>query len=101
MFSSIAPLARLNPFYAPHFQLCQDGLRRRAEPAEAPTTRRSLAAASATEEYSCEYGSLKFYALCGVGGVLSCGLTHTAVVPLDLVKCRMQVDPQKYKSIFN
>lgn len=49
MFSSIAPLARLNPFYAPHFQLCQDGLRRRAEPAEAPTTRRSLAAASATE----------------------------------------------------
>ncbi|NWI86134.1 MPCP protein, partial [Pitta sordida] len=52
-------------------------------------------------EYSCEYGSLKFYALCGFGGVLSCGLTHTGVVPLDLVKCRMQVDPQKYKSIFN
>ncbi|NXE04709.1 MPCP protein, partial [Lophotis ruficrista] len=101
MFSSIAPLARLNPFYAPHFQLVQDGVRKRTEPAEAPTTRRSLAAASAVEEYSCEYGSLKFYALCGFGGVLSCGLTHTAVVPLDLVKCRMQVDPQKYKSIFN
>lgn len=46
---------------------------------------------SDTEEYSCEYGSLKFYALCGFGGVLSCGLTHTAVVPLDLVKCRIQV----------
>ncbi|KAB0341011.1 hypothetical protein FD755_024523 [Muntiacus reevesi] len=30
--------------------------------------------------YSCEYGSVKFYALCGFGGVLSCGLTHTAVV---------------------
>ena len=43
------------------------------------------------EEYSCEYGSAKFYALCGFGGVLSCGLTHTAVVPLDLVKCRIQV----------
>lgn len=42
-------------------------------------------------EYSCEYGSMKFYALCGFGGVLSCGITHTAVVPLDLVKCRMQV----------
>ncbi|KAB0372945.1 hypothetical protein FD755_015698 [Muntiacus reevesi] len=52
-------------------------------------------------EYSCEYGSVKFYVLCGFGGVLSCGLTHTAVVPLDLVKCRMQVDPQKYKGIFN
>ncbi|KAB0338746.1 hypothetical protein FD755_025164 [Muntiacus reevesi] len=38
-------------------------------------------------KYSCEYGSAKFYALCGFGGVFSCGLTHTAVVPLDLVKC--------------
>ncbi|KAB0337244.1 hypothetical protein FD754_025290, partial [Muntiacus muntjak] len=44
------------------------------------------------KEYSCEYGSVKFYALCGFGGVLSCGLTHTAVVPLDLVKCHMQDD---------
>ncbi|KAB0339168.1 hypothetical protein FD755_025038 [Muntiacus reevesi] len=59
------------------------------------------AGAAAVEEYSCEYGSVKFYALCGFGGVLSCGLTHTAVVPLDLVKCRMQVDPKKYKGIFN
>ena len=61
--------------------------------------RQRKAEAAAVEEYSCEYGSVKFYALCGFGGVLSCGLTHTAVVPLDLVKCRMQVDPQKYKGI--
>ena len=40
---------------------------------------------------SCEFGSAKYFALCGFGGVLSCGLTHTAVVPLDLVKCRIQV----------
>lgn len=40
---------------------------------------------------SCEFGSMKYYALCGFGGILSCGLTHTAVVPLDLVKCRLQV----------
>lgn len=33
-----------------------------------------------------------FYAACTVGGILSCGLTHTAVTPLDLVKCNMQVD---------
>ena len=39
--------------------------------------------------------------LCGFGGMLSCGLTHTAVVPLDLVKCRIQVDPAKYKNIFH
>ena len=40
---------------------------------------------------SCEFGSAKYYAICGFGGILSCGLTHTAVVPLDLVKCRIQV----------
>ncbi|RVE56213.1 hypothetical protein OJAV_G00219000 [Oryzias javanicus] len=54
-----------------------------------------------SEEVSCEFGSSKYYALCGFGGILSCGLTHTAVVPLDLVKCRLQVNPDKYKSIGN
>ena len=44
------------------------------------------------DEHSCEFGSMKYYAYCGFGGVLSCGLTHTAVVPLDVVKCRVQVD---------
>merc|ERR1711962_571276 len=37
----------------------------------------------------------------GVGGVLSCGLTHTLVTPLDLVKCRLQVNKEKYKSLGN
>ncbi|CDQ67408.1 unnamed protein product [Oncorhynchus mykiss] len=54
---------------------------------------------SHSADVSCEFGSTKYYALCGFGGILSCGLTHTAVVPLDLVKCRIQVDPDKYKSI--
>ncbi|CAH8457762.1 unnamed protein product [Schistosoma rodhaini] len=52
-----------------------------------------------SEKASCEYGTPKYYALCGLGGVLSCGLTHTGVVPLDLVKCRLQVDRAKYKNI--
>jgi len=43
------------------------------------------------EGESCEFGSTKYYAICGFGGILSCGLTHTAIVPLDLVKCRIQV----------
>jgi len=50
---------------------------------------------------SCEYGSPKFLALCGFGGIVSCGITHTAVVPLDLVKCRLQVNPDKYRNIIN
>jgi solute carrier family 25 phosphate transporter 3 len=36
-----------------------------------------------------------------IGGVLSCGLTHTAVVPLDIVKCKMQVFPEKYKGLIS
>ena len=51
------------------------------------------------QQYSCEFGSGKYFALCGFGGILSCGTTHTAVVPLDLVKCRIQVDPAKYGGI--
>jgi len=57
--------------------------------------------AAAQPQYSCEPGTAKFYGYCALGGALSCGLTHTAVVPLDLVKCRIQVDPAKYKSLGN
>jgi solute carrier family 25 phosphate transporter 3 len=49
---------------------------------------------------SCELGSMKYYALCGFGGVLSCGITHTAVTPLDMIKCRIQVNPTKYRNPF-
>lgn len=66
-----------------------------------PSRKLTAAAAAPAQGYSCEFGSGKYYALCGLGGVLSCGLTHTAVVPLDLVKCRIQVDAQKYKGIIS
>jgi len=46
-----------------------------------------------------EFGSAEYYIKCCIGGSLSCGLTHTIIVPLDLVKCRMQVDSAKYPSI--
>lgn len=38
---------------------------------------------------------------CDVIGILSCGITHTLVVPLDLVKCRIQVDPAKYGNLIS
>lgn len=47
-----------------------------------------------------ELYSAKYYAACTVGGILACGTTHTAVTPLDLVKCRRQVDPNLYKGNF-
>jgi len=57
--------------------------------------------AAATEDYSCEFGSSKYFALCAFGGAMSCGITHTLVTPLDLVKCRLQVNKEKYKSLGN
>ncbi|XBI31258.1 hypothetical protein VPH35_054851 [Triticum aestivum] len=35
--------------------------------------------------------SAAFCATCSIGGIDSCGLTHMAITPLDLVKCNMQV----------
>jgi len=42
--------------------------------------------------------SAKYFALCGIGGILSCGLTHWAVTPLDLVKCNTQANPKEFPS---
>jgi solute carrier family 25 phosphate transporter 3 len=41
----------------------------------------------------------EYYRACAVGGMLCCGLTHMGVTPIDVVKCNMQIAPQKYKSI--
>ncbi|XP_029016298.1 solute carrier family 25 member 3a isoform X2 [Betta splendens] len=97
--TSLTQLARANPFSAPLFSLHE--AKEPAQSVHGQTTRRLAAAAAADESVSCEFGSSKYYALCGFGGILSCGITHTAVVPLDLVKCRLQVNPDKYKSIGN
>lgn len=40
-----------------------------------------------------------YYAKCMLGGIYSCGITHTAITPLDNVKCNMQAYPAEYKNI--
>jgi len=35
------------------------------------------------------------------GGLLACGLTHTFIAPLDVVKCRKQINKDLYKSMFD
>jgi solute carrier family 25 (mitochondrial phosphate transporter), member 3 len=42
---------------------------------------------------------MSYYGKCMIGGILSCGITHTAVVPLDIIKCRRQVNSEIYKSL--
>ncbi|CAI4231981.1 unnamed protein product [Auanema sp. JU1783] len=79
VFSQLTDSAKTNPFSLPVRSAACGG----SAPASAPV----------------EFGSGKYYAFCAFGGVLSCGITHTAIVPLDLVKCRIQVNPEKYKGI--
>lgn len=38
----------------------------------------------------------KYFTLCGIGGILSCGLTHWIVTPLDLIKCNAQANPKEF-----
>jgi solute carrier family 25 phosphate transporter 3 len=90
MFENLANVASNSPFGSP-FTVAK---------CKTHDDSREISAA-ADDTPSCEMGSAKYYALCGFGGILSCGLTHTAIVPLDLVKCRIQVDPAKYKGIVN
>ena len=40
-----------------------------------------------------------YYFKCMIGGILACGLTHTFITPLDIVKCRKQTNPELYKSL--
>lgn len=39
-----------------------------------------------------EKHDMSYYAKCMMGGILACGLTHTAIVPLDVMKCKKQID---------
>jgi len=92
MFSSLWETAKSSPFARPaSVAQCEA-----SSSSQHLVPGRNIAAAEAVE-----FGSTKYYALCGFGGLLSCGITHTAIVPLDLVKCRIQVDADKYKGIVN
>jgi len=40
--------------------------------------------------------STEYFAVCGLGGIMSCGLTHTFVTPIDMVKCNKQNNPVRF-----
>jgi len=40
-----------------------------------------------------------YYAKCMLGGILACGVTHAGITPLDVAKCNMQVNPNKYTKL--
>ncbi|KAJ1892076.1 Cu/Pi carrier, partial [Kickxella alabastrina] len=64
--------------------------------AASPTEKKAFVAHSTIEVNSARY----FYT-CAAGGVFACGLTHYALTPLDMLKCRMQVNKGLYSGIFD
>lgn len=44
---------------------------------------------------------MSYYFKCMIGGALACGLTHTAIVPLDVMKCKKQIDSSYSKSMID
>jgi solute carrier family 25 phosphate transporter 3 len=45
--------------------------------------------------------SFDTYALFGISGATGCALTHSVVIPLDVVKTKAQTDPEDYANIFS
>jgi len=43
--------------------------------------------------------SREYFILCGIGGTLSCGITHLVLTPLDLVKCNVQANPVEFPNV--
>ena len=42
---------------------------------------------------------LAYFGKCMIGGSLACGVSHWAMTPIDIAKCRKQIYPDKYPSI--
>ncbi|XP_032674740.1 phosphate carrier protein, mitochondrial [Odontomachus brunneus] len=99
MLSWVQEAMKMNPFGSPFTTAKCQGLDDGGVRSLIPN--RNIVAAAVEEGDSCEFGSNHYFLLCGLGGVLSCGITHTMITPLDLVKCRIQVDSKKYKSVFH
>jgi hypothetical protein len=83
MFSPSGSGPRIDEPFKPLFLAVEQLFKRRPELECVETKRR--------ERGKIEMHSPLFYVACTVGGMLSCGLTHMAITPLDLVKCNMQV----------
>ncbi|OAE34809.1 hypothetical protein AXG93_2528s1760 [Marchantia polymorpha subsp. ruderalis] len=96
---------RRNPLAAAEPSLGGSGSTR-SETRQAPKRRISAAASSfmipsfsEPAGFGIDLYSTKYFLTCAVGGMLCCGVTHCSMTPVDVVKCNMQIDPVKYKSI--
>ncbi|CAG7818161.1 unnamed protein product [Allacma fusca] len=96
---NIFQIVKANPFRNPFFSSGSNGNQSDIGTLKTPVPTRAIHFASAADPDEVPFGSMKYFLLCGLGGAISCGTTHTAIVSLDLMKCRMQVDPVKYSGL--
>lgn len=89
MFKFAAPLAGAGAAYL---------MARKESPAGLLQRKSAVAAASSGPFGNPDHG-WDYYVKCMMGGIIACGGTHTAIVPLDVVKCRMQTQGEVYKSL--
>lgn len=40
-----------------------------------------------------DHHNITYYLKCMIGGSLACGITHSVIVPLDVLKCKLQINP--------
>lgn len=84
--------AGFTPLMAPKAVLLGAGIQKMS--ASAPSKKKVLATSEAKWDARYSHAvphTTEYYLKCCFGGVLSCGLTHLAVTPLDVAKCNMQV----------
>lgn len=69
LFSSLMESARQSPFKGPFSRAeCES-----SSANNQLVSGRTIAAASVAPGDSCEFGSTKYFLLCGIGGIISCG----------------------------
>ncbi|QIW96403.1 hypothetical protein AMS68_001921 [Peltaster fructicola] len=91
------PLQARTDLY-PSWNVTEDAKQKTQQLSQAAKNELSKAtAAIAPQKGALQLYSKEYYAACTFGGLMACGLTHWAVTPLDLVKCRRQVDAKLYK----
>lgn len=98
MWDKLYKASRENPFRSPFISAeCAD----KPQPGSSGASGKSGKGKGAQPKYSCEFGSPEYFLYCSIGGAMSCGITHTLVTPLDVVKCRIQTNPDKYRGVIS
>ncbi|KAI6798989.1 hypothetical protein KC332_g15958 [Hortaea werneckii] len=99
-----SPSAKRSPYLARtelygSWSVSEDAQKKTQELGDAAVKKFSKASEAAQANVGkIELYSAKYYATCTFGGLMACGATHWGVTPLDLVKCRRQVDSKLYTS---